>query len=140
MTCEEYVDEVITASSTPDEWSQLTDGFLKNWNFPNCVAAIDDKPIAIRKPVSSGSLYYNYKGFFSIILLVNVDSDYKFVRCDLGGYGSSGDAKINNESEFLEIVQDGSIGFPDPRPFPNDTVDMHYFLVGDDAFSLSKNI
>ncbi|KAH3698283.1 hypothetical protein DPMN_085802 [Dreissena polymorpha] len=23
------------------------------------------------------------------------------------------------------MVQDGSIGFPDPQPIPNDTVDMH---------------
>ena len=56
--CEEYVDEVMTAPSTPKEWRQLADGFLKNWNFPNCVAAIDGTHIAIRKPASSGSLYY----------------------------------------------------------------------------------
>ncbi|XP_052242474.1 putative nuclease HARBI1 [Dreissena polymorpha] len=111
-TCDEYVDEVMTAPSTPEEWRQLADGFLKNWNFSNCVAAIDGKHIAIRKPASSGSLYYNYKGFFSIIVLAIVDSDYKFVWCDLG----------------------------DPQPFPNDTVDMPYFLVGDDAFSLRENM
>ncbi|XP_052238350.1 uncharacterized protein LOC127849644 [Dreissena polymorpha] len=109
--CEEYVDEIMTAPSTHEERRQLADGFLENWNFPNCVADIDGKHITIRKPSSSGSVYYNYKGFFSILLLVIVDSDYKFVCCGLGGYGSSGDAKIYNESEFLEMVQDGSIGF-----------------------------
>ncbi|XP_052233365.1 uncharacterized protein LOC127846236 [Dreissena polymorpha] len=116
----------VVPPSTPEEWRQLADGILKNWNFPNYVAAIDGKHIAIRKPVSSGSLYYNYKGFFSIILLAIVYSDYKFVWCDL--------------REFLEMVQDGSIGFQDPQPFPNETVDMPYFLVGDDAFSLSENM
>ncbi|XP_052281179.1 uncharacterized protein LOC127878691 [Dreissena polymorpha] len=110
--CEGYVDEVMTAPSTPEEWRQLADGFLKNWNFPNWDAAIDGTHIAIRKYVSSGSLYYNYKGFVSIILLAIVASDYKFVWFDRG----------------------------DPQPFPNDTVDMPYFLVGDDAFSLSDNI
>ena len=83
--CEEYVDEVMTAPSKPEELKQLADGFLNKWNFPNCVAAIDGKHIAIRKPASSGSLYYNYKGFYSTILLAIVDSDYKFVWCDLGG-------------------------------------------------------
>ncbi|XP_052215138.1 uncharacterized protein LOC127833748 [Dreissena polymorpha] len=38
------------------------------------------------------------------------------------------------------MVQDGSIGFPDPQPFPNDTVDMPYFLVGDDTLNLSENM
>ncbi|KAH3787056.1 hypothetical protein DPMN_165175 [Dreissena polymorpha] len=33
----------MTAASTPEEWRQLADGFLKNWNFPNCVAAINGK-------------------------------------------------------------------------------------------------
>ncbi|XP_052820471.1 uncharacterized protein LOC128246318 [Mya arenaria] len=77
--CEEYVDEVTTAPSTPEEWKQLADGFLKKLNFPNCVAAIDGKQKAIRKSASSGSLSFNYKGFFSSSLLDIVDSDYKFV-------------------------------------------------------------
>lgn len=60
--CDEYIDEVMTAPATSEEWKQLADGFFKKWNFPNCVAAIDGKHIAIRKPASSSSLYYNYKG------------------------------------------------------------------------------
>ena len=51
--CEEYVDEVMTTPSTSEDWKKLADGFLKKWNFPNCVAAIDGKHIAIRKPASS---------------------------------------------------------------------------------------
>ena len=47
---------------------------------------------------------------------------------------------IYNASEFLEMIQGGSIGFPDPEPFPHDTVDMPFFLVGDDAFSLSEHM
>ena len=82
--CSEYVDEVMKAPSRSEEWTHLAEGFLKKWNFPNCVAAIDGKHIAIRKPPSSGSLYFEYKGFFSFIVLAIVDSDYKFVGSDLG--------------------------------------------------------
>ncbi|XP_072171989.1 uncharacterized protein [Diadema setosum] len=80
---DEYADEVMAASSTPDGWRQLAGGFYNR--YPHCVAAIDGKHVAIRKPPLSGSLYYNYKGFFSIILLAIVDSDYEFVWCDVGG-------------------------------------------------------
>ncbi|XP_052795989.1 uncharacterized protein LOC128228616 [Mya arenaria] len=41
------------------------------------------------------------------------------------------------------MVQDGSIGFPDPQPFPNDTVNMPFFLVvvvRGDALSLSEHM
>ena len=83
--CEAYVDETMTAPTSPDEWKQLAHGFLAKWNIPNCVAAIVGKHVAIRKSSRSGSLYYNCKGFLSIILLAIVDSDYKFVWSDLGG-------------------------------------------------------
>ena len=56
--CEKYVDEVMTTPSTSEDWKKLADGFLKKWNFPNCVAAIDGKHISIRKPASSDGLYY----------------------------------------------------------------------------------
>ncbi|XP_056016392.1 uncharacterized protein LOC130053332 isoform X2 [Ostrea edulis] len=55
-------------------------------------------------------------------------------------YGSSGDAQIYNNSEFKELVEDGSINFPDPDPLSHDNMDIPYFLVGDDDFSLAKNM
>ena len=65
-------------------------------------------------------MYYNYKGFFSIVLLALVDGDYKFLWADVGSNGSSSDCGIFNESELEPPLREGTLGFPDPEPFPND--------------------
>lgn len=75
--------------------------------------------------------------FIAILKTFILTIPYPFV---FAGYGSCWDARIYNISEFLETVQDGSIGFPDPHPFPNDNVGMAFFLLGDDALSLSENM
>ena len=69
-----------------------------------------------------------------------VDADYKFNWADIGGMGSASDAHIYNASELKECVEEGSIGFPDPEPLPNDNLDVPYFFVGDDAFALRPDM
>ena len=91
-------------------------------------------------PPDSGSTYFNYKGFYSILLFALVDADYKFLWADLSGKGAASDAQVYNDSELKQCIDDGTIGFPDPEPLPNDTEDVSYFLVGDDAFALRASL
>jgi len=46
---------------------------------------------------NSGSLYFNYKKTFSIILAC--DHNYKFILIDVGAYGSNSDGVLSR-SEF----------------------------------------
>ena len=110
--------------------------FWRRWNVPHACAALDGKHCAIRCPPNSGSLYYNYKGVFSIVLLAMVDADYKFLWTDVGGYGSMSDAQIYNESDPKEALEDNTIGLPPADPLPHDDRNVPYFLLGDDAFGL----
>ena len=133
---DEYMDEVMTCPSTPEEWQPIADLFLERWNLPHTVGALDGKHVAVRCPASSGSVYFNYKGFYSIVLMALVDADYKFIWADLGGCGSASDAQIYNQSELKQCAEDGTLGLPDPDPLPHDDQDVPYYFIGDDAFGL----
>ena len=133
----EYGPEVLSAPSSVAEWEDIEKEFRTRWNLPNCVGAIDGKHIRIKKPAGSGSVYHNYKGFFSIVLLGLVDANYKFVWADVGGCGSNSDAQIFNSSELKQKVLDGSIQFPPDKPLPNDDKPFSHYFCGDDAFALA---
>ena len=134
----EYADEVFSIPTTPEEWQPIADLFRDRWNFPHALGALDGKHVSIRCPKNSGSLYYNYKGFYSIVLMALVDADYRFIWIDVGAQGSASDAQVFNATELKDAIESEEIGFPQPDPLPNDDPDSKtpYFIIGDDAFAL----
>ena len=70
--------------SVEEEWKQISSEFLELWNMPHVIGAIDGKHVAIECPKNTGSIYHNYKGFFSQVLLTVCDAKYKFTFIDVG--------------------------------------------------------
>ena len=137
---EEYIGEVFCTPTTTDGWLEIAKGFQERWNFPHACGAPDGKHVAIRKPKQSGSIYYNYKGFLSIVILVLCDANYKAIWAHVGYPGSESDCGIYNDSPMFQGIQDGTINLPPPEPLPNDNEDTPYFFIGDDAFPLRQHM
>ena len=81
--------------------------FWNRWKFPNCVGCIDGKHVRIKKPLRSGSMYRNYKQYFSIVLQAVAGPDYRFLAIDIGAYGKESDGGIfrhSNLSKKLEML------------------------------------
>ena len=121
---------------------KICDSSFKRWNFPHCFAAADGKHVAIAKPPNSGSTYYNYKGFFSIVLLALVDHDYKFLAVDVGCQGRISDGGVFKNSALYTAFKNNELNLPEPRPLSN-TPDQFspkipFVFVADDAFALTE--
>ena len=68
----------IDSPKTKNDWRKIAHDYETLWNFPNCVGSIGGKHVRIQCPKLSGSLYFNFKKFFSIVLMAVVDSKYQF--------------------------------------------------------------
>lgn len=128
--------EVVRFPVDPQGWRDVSEKFLTRWNFPNTVGAIDGKHIAMKAPKESGTLYHNYKGFFSLILLAVVDADYRFLWVDVGANGSTSDCAVFNQTPMKAALEADELGFPRPTALPGDDTPVPYYLIGDDAFPL----
>ncbi|KAM8701824.1 hypothetical protein ACLKA7_000673 [Drosophila subpalustris] len=117
------------------KWSEE---FEKQWNFPNCIGAIDGKHVSIKSPPNSGSAFYNYKGFHSIVLMAVCDASYRFTYIDVGAYGSEGDMNAFSHCTLGKAVLSENLEFPENRLLNG--VSTPYFMVADDAFPLNTRI
>ena len=120
----------------PEDRKSIEEKFRNRLNVPHAVGALDGKHITIEKPWKSGSEYFNYKGYFSLVLLALVDAEYKFLWVNVGASGSSSDAQIFNCSKLKRRIENGTLGLPPPEPLGPGGPGLHYFRLGDNAFAL----
>jgi len=56
-----------------DDMKEFAAGFARDWQFGNMVGCVDGKHISINRPPKSGSMFFNYKNFYSIVLQAVAD-------------------------------------------------------------------
>lgn len=124
---------------TEDEWREIADGFMARTGFPTCLGPIDGKHIRIKKPKNSGSQFWNYKLFHSVILKACVDSNYEFIFAECGGSGRTHDSAALAATQFHEDLTANRLRLPPPELVGDFPEPLPYVFLGDEAYGLTPN-
>lgn len=126
---------------TKEKWLIIAREFEQRAHFPHCLGAVDGKHVRVQKFAKSGSMYLNYKHYFSIVLLAIVDADYRFIFVDIGAYGKDCDSSILQETPFWKSLQENTLEIPKPAPLTeNGSAPLPYVFLGDEAFPLTTHL
>jgi hypothetical protein len=128
-------------SPNQEKWKRNAERYLEFWNLPHCTVATDGTLIREKCFPIFGSLYFNYQGYCSVVLLAHADADALFAAVRVGYFGKKSDASMftastlgNAGPEELHILCPASIPKDEAgEMFP-------YYFVADEAFSLKVNI
>ncbi|GFW59698.1 DDE Tnp4 domain-containing protein [Trichonephila clavipes] len=131
---------IVLAKPDQTKWMDIAEAYYEQWQFPNCLGAIDGKHVLMQAPPKSGSHFHNYKGTFSIILLACIDANYKFVLVDIGAEGHNSDGGVFRNSIFGQSLEKGTLQLPFPLAIPGTTNLLPFLFIGDEAFPLKNNL
>ncbi|KAG1684827.1 hypothetical protein GQR58_009292 [Nymphon striatum] len=121
---------------TAQGWLEIAHYFERTWAFPNCIGTLMVcKHIRVQAARSTGFKNFNYKGYFSSVLLAMCDSRYCFTVVDRSP-GRSSDGAI-----FADSVMASTVLLKVPEPTTVTGIGtMPHVIVGDAAFPLKENI
>ena len=91
---------------------------------------------ASKCPKLSGSRYFKYKGFFSVILQGLVDVRYKFLSVGVGAYGRQSDSGVFSQYNLYQHLESGTFPFSHPKQIPGSTTRFPYVILGDQGYTL----
>ncbi|XP_028140337.2 uncharacterized protein LOC114334492 [Diabrotica virgifera virgifera] len=134
------IKDQVKMPKTAQEWETITNGFSVLWNFPKCVGVMDGKNIAIQAPKNSGSDFFNYKTFFSIVLFGVMDANYRFLYFHVGSQGRISDGGVFENTLFKKLLTRCKLNLPEYSSLPGREKLVPHVFLGDDAFPLSPNL
>lgn len=122
---------------TKDMFYSISNDFNNIWNFPHVLGCIDGKHVRITCPKKSGSMFYNYKKYFSVVLQAVADANYKFIIVEVGGYGKQSDGGTFRASHLRQFLNDNLLDIPEASNLPGTQVAVPYVFLSDEAYPLT---
>ena len=109
--------------------------FGEEWQFPYAFPAIDCSHLPI-KCLNGGAQamkqYFNFKGFYSIVLMALVDAEYRFIWASVGAPGNTNDSTILQSTDLWRKIAGGDF-IPNVAQKIED-VEIPHLILGDGAF------
>ncbi len=123
-------------SLSEEEWLMKAQEFEEKWDHPLGLGALDGMHCQVQRFGHSGSLFYNFKSYFSVVLLALVDANNRLLHVDIGGACGSNNAGILQASTFQDAMQSGALNLPKQRH----GIGVDYLFIGGDAFGYTTRL
>lgn len=125
---------------TEAEWLAIARGYEERWQFPNCLGSIDGKHVRIVPPPGSGSTFYNYKNFFSVVLMACANANYEIIWCEAGVNGRISDGGVIKETSFYKKLNNRELNIPNKTKPQTCSKALPFVFVADEAFALRPDL
>lgn len=120
-----------------EDFKANMESFGEEWQFPYAFAATDGSHLPIKCPDGGAQAmkqYFNFKGFYSIVLMALVDAKYRFIWASVGAPGNTHDSTLIQSTKLWSEIVAGKI-------IPNlvqevESVEIPPLVLGDGAFPL----
>jgi len=77
------------------------------------LGAVDGKHVRITSSAGSGSYYWNYKGYNSLVLIGIVNDNYKFIMVHFGINGRMSDGGVIEYTESYHKLKHNELHIPE---------------------------
>ena len=84
----------------------------------------------MQAPSRSGSTYFNYKGFHSIVLLAVCDANYRFIVVYIGDAGWHSDGGVLSNSTFGQVLESNLLSISPPAALPGTPTKAPFAFIG----------
>jgi hypothetical protein len=120
-----------------EEWLKITEGFEMRWQIVNCGGALDGKHVRIHPPCGSGALFYNYKQFYSKILIALVNANYEFIYVDVRKNRRKSDPGVTEYTKFCQLLSKDALNLPGNYETREN---LNFIFISDEAFALHEHV
>nr|CAI5825676.1 unnamed protein product [Callosobruchus analis] len=118
--------ENVKLPTTVEKFQDIAKDFYQQWHFLNCLGSMDGKHLMLQAPIGSGTEYFNYKSFFSIVLFGVVDANYCFIFVNAGCQGRISDGGVFANTTLKSLIAENALSLPEACPFPGRSISVPY--------------